>query len=239
MAIINARWPRALAPDTCRFGRSRNDKLQISPATRQHSVLRSGRPLWGAQLSWSLPNGDKLAELRYFLEGLDGFTGSVQLWNFATPYPFGLDLATADNEGRRIFWSYLSTRTPWTYAGFPSHWALDSSVPLSAGAAVGATAISVSGLEANKLACIRGQYVQIGRRLYVATATVQASGTGTATLPIAPGLLAAANTGDAVRLVEAACEMRLAVQDFEESAQAGTGFVSVSASFIETVTDAS
>lgn len=198
-----------------------------------------GRPLWKADLSWSMPNGDNLAELRYWLESLEGYSGSVQLWNFAAPYPFGLNLVTSagDPEVGRVLWSYLSNRAPWSYAGFPSHWALDSTVTISAIAAVGATSISLTGLDASKLVCVRGQYIQIGRRLYICTSTVTSSAGGTATVTFAPGLLAAVAINDKARLAEAACEMRLEVQDFDESAQAGAGLVNVSASFIETVTD--
>lgn len=237
MAIINERWPRDLAPETCVFGRSRNDVLQLSPVTRVSTVLRQGRPLWSAQLSWNLPNGDSLAKLRYYLELLDGFAGSVQIWNFASPYPYGLRLATNDGEAERIFWSYLGNVAPWSWTGFPTHWALDSTVLLAADAAAGATSISLTGLDPEKLVCVKGQYIQIGRRIYLCTDIVSSSVGGTATIPIAPALMAAATTGAAVRLVEAACEMRLAGQDFDESASAGEGLSRISASFVETVQD--
>lgn len=175
--------------------------------------------------------------MRYWLECLDGHAGSVQIWNFASPYPFGLDLATSDAEMQRIFWTHLGTRSPWTWAGLPSHWALGSTVALGADATAGDTSISVTGLDASKIAVVQGQYVQVGRRLYIATATTSSDASGDATITITPGLLADASTGAEVRLVEAACEMFLLDKEIEESAAAGGGFSQVSATFRETVAD--
>jgi hypothetical protein len=238
MTIINTRWPRDICPDACTFTRSRNDIIQESVRTRQTTVLTMGRALWGAQLSWSLPNSDKLAKLRYYLESINGYRGSVQLWDFNQPYPWGLSLGTTSMIGStNILWSYNGVRSPWNFAGFPSHWALDSYVTLSASPALGATSISISGADASKVLCVQGQYIQVGRRLYMAAASVTADGSGNATITLVSGLLAAATSGDQVRLVEAACEMRLLDQNYQESGVAGQGMVKISASFLETVAD--
>lgn len=236
MAIINQRWPRELAPESCAFGRSRNDVIQTSPRTRQEHIIAQGRPLWSAECSWALPNADKLARLRYWLEALEGFRGSAQIWDFASPYPFGLELVTSGTEPSRIFWTYLDNRAPWSWSGLPSHWQLDATVPASA-AAAGATSINLTGLAANTLAAVQGQYIQIGRRLYLVAATVSTDGTGAATITLAQPLLAAVSGGDPVRLVEAACEMRLASQEWDSRSRAGDGLTVVSAKFIETSQD--
>lgn len=238
MTIVNQRWPREICPQSCAFERSRNDIAQQSPRTRQRSIIRTGgRPLWSAQCSWLLPNGAKLAKLRYWLEALDGFSGSVQVWDFASPYPFGLNLATSDTEMSRIFWSYLSTRAPFSFAGMPSFWALDSYLTLGAAVAAGATSIPLSGLTPSGLVCVQGQYIQIGRRLYLCADGATADGSGNATVTILPALIDAAPIGTEVRFAEAACEMQLAEQSFGASASAGEGFISVSATFVESVTD--
>lgn len=213
MAIINQRWPDALAPETCRFGRSRNDVAQISPRTRQATVVRMGRPLWAADLSWSLQSGETLDALRYWLEALEGFAGSVQLWNFAAPYPRAIGSA------------------------LPAHWALGSAVQIAAPAALGAVSLQLKGLQPAQPAAVQGQRVQVGRRSYVAAASANADGAGLVTVTLLSGILAAAATDDAVRLSQAGCEMRLAKQEFDEAADAGSGLVRVSASFIETVVD--
>jgi hypothetical protein len=109
-------------------------------------------------------------------------------------------------------------------------------VQVASGAAVGATSIALKGLAASQPAAVQGQPLQIGRRLYLAGADVTADGSGNATITLTTPLLAAAAVDDVARLAEAACEMRLAEQQWSEEASAG-GLVNVSASFIETVTD--
>lgn len=237
MTIINQRWPRDIAPESCRFGRSRNDVIQLSPRTRQEHVIAQGRPLWSADCSWALPNTEKLAKLRYWLEALEGFRGSAQLWDFASPYPYGLELVTTGSEPSRIFWTYLGNRAPWNWGGLPSHWQLDATISVAANAAIGATSVQFSGLAASTIAAVQGQYIQIGRRLYLVAATAMTDGTGAVTIALAQPLLAAVTIGDPARLIEAACEMRLASQDWDSSARAGDGLIVVSAKFIETVQD--
>lgn len=238
MALINVRWPSDLTPETCEFGRSRNDILQLSPRTRKEKVIRQGRPLWAARVSWSMPNTQRLAKLRFYLEGLDGYAGSVQLWDFSSPYPFGLDLATLTGaEQVRLRWTNTGTSPLWTWAGLPSHWTPGNTVLLAQSLAVGATTFQIYGLEPSKLATVQGQYIQIGRRLYVVTGNATSSASGVAAVTIQTPLLAAAAVNDPVRLVEAGCEMRLAAQEWKADAGAGQGLVRVSASFIETVED--
>lgn len=238
MALINVRWPSDLTPETCEFGRSRNDILQLSPRTRKEKVIRQGRPLWAARVSWSMPNTQRLAKLRYYLEGLDGYSGSVQLWDFSSPYPFGLDLATlTGTEKVRLRWTNSGASPLWTWAGLPSHWVPGNTVQLGQNVAAGDTTFNLQGLEASKLAAVQGQYIQIGRRLYVVTDNATSNGSGVVTITIQTPLLASGSTGDVVRLVEAGCEMRLAAQDWQADAGAGQGLVRVSASFIETFQD--
>lgn len=239
MAIINQRWPRDLCPETCTFSRTRNDVRQISPRTRQSKNIRMGRPLWMAEVSWTFANDFKLAKLRYLLENLEGYAGSVQLWDFASPYPWGINASIGGGD-RRLFWSYLTTRAPFSYAGAPYHWNYAGPYPLVAtAAAIGATSIALKSLDPSKIVALQGQYIQIGRRIYIASANVTSDGSGNATLTFFPGLLAAAAVDAEVRLVEAACEMELADQNFKASARAGSGLNTVSATFVETVTDKS
>jgi hypothetical protein len=214
MTILNQRWPNDLIPEACQFGRSRNDQLQVSPRTRETHVIRMGRPLWSAELSWTMPSGNTLAKLRYWLEELDGFAGSVQIWNFAAPHPM-----------------------PIGTTALPTHWQAGSTVQIAAGASINATSVALKGLQASQPAVKQGQPIQIGRRIYIAAADVNADGSGNATVGLTGGLLAAAVTNDIVRLRDAACEMRLAEQSFTEETEAQTGWTRIRASFVETVTD--
>jgi len=237
MAIINQRWPSDLAPLSCRFTRSRNDVRLRSPRTRESTIIRQGRPLWKCELTWERPNTEKLAKLRYWLEALDGYAGSVQLWDFSSPYPYGLTLVTSDTERERLFWVYLGTRLPWTYAGMPNFWQSGSFLSTATDAVAGATVVTFAGLPASTLVAVQGQYIQVDRRLYLVAATVASDVGGNATVTLSSGLLSAAPTGTTVRLVEAACEMELDNSDFDQQSTAGTGMSTVSATFIETVTD--
>lgn len=237
MAIINQRWPRELCPTSCVFGRSRNDVLQRSPRTRQTHVISQGRPLWAADCTWSLPNTEKLAKLRYWLESLEGFAGSVQVWNFASPFPQGVYASNSPSTPKKLVWLHLGQ--PYVFGAFngPSHWQYDATAEMTAAASAGDTEIAIAGLQASSPAVLQGQYVQVGRRLYVAAAVSVADGSGEASITLASPLISDAADGEIVRLVEAACEMRLAEQSFDESASGGQGYVSVSARFIETVED--
>lgn len=241
MAIINERWPEDLAPNTCVFDRLRNDVQQRSPITRRGSIIRQGRPLWGAQLTWLLPNTERLSKLNYYLEALDGFAGSVQIWDFARPFPETPLLtaslsATAGTAG--IPWTYSGTHTTWFYGDgtvYFSFGGLGASIAISAG--VGATSIIVGGFPAGAVAAIQGQPIQIGRRRYVVAQDTVANASGEASITILGGLFNASSAGELVRMGFAACEMQLASQDYSGSASAGDGFIRVSASFIETVED--
>lgn len=239
--LINERWPSLLAPETCSFRRMRFDVRQESPATQQSKVIRRSRPLWAADVSWNYNNDNKLALLRYYLESLDGHRGSVQIWNFASPYPFGIDLGSVTGVGgiSGIQWTYLSQQSSWTWSGLPSHWVLGATASIYAASTLGLDEIYVNGLDANKTAALIGQYVQVGRRLYICRETATASGAGAATIKLTSGLLAATVISDTVRLVQAGCEMELIDQTWDESATAGQGFVRVSAKFRETRDDKS
>lgn len=240
-AFVNVRWPTAIRPTSCTFGKSRNDIAQESPRTRKRTFIQRGRPLYYAELTWRYPQTSKLAHLRYFLDRLEGFAGSVQIWNFASPYPYGIDYGygAPPNYNRRTLWTNSGSQTPFTWTGLPSHWVSGATVTVNANAAVGATSVIVQGLQASKPAVVAGQYVQFGRRLYIAAADANSNGGGVATIELTSGLLAAANAFDTARLVEAACEMELIDQDISEAADASDGMVSVRARFRETVEDVS
>lgn len=226
MPIINQRWPRDICPNSCTFGRTRNDFVQTSPRTRQRHVIRTGgRPLWSAQCTWQLPQGVKLGKLRYWLEELDGFVGSVQLWDFAAP---------------RVTGSALFNWVPdltWYVGAIPAFWSLDTFLTLGSSLTAGETSIPLTGLIPSQLVCVQGQYIQIGRRLYLCASTVVADGGGNATVVIVGGLVDAVSAGAEIRFAEAACEMQLVEPTFEQSSKFGDGLTTISATFIESVTD--
>lgn len=238
MAIINQRWPTDICPQSCVFAPSRNDVQLRNPYTRAPVNIQRGRRLWTAKLEWQVPNTSKLAKLRYWLEALDGYAGSVQLWDFGSPWPVGVTLGASASLAQSQWVSGALARSVFrTSGGVASQWVAGNSVTVTTAAAIGATSIIVGGFTPNTTACIQGQYVQIGRRLYVASADVLANGSGVATLTILKGLISAASVGTAVYVQQAACEMQLDSQDWSGATTAGEGMSRISASFIETVTD--
>ena len=84
MPLINQKWPLTLLPATCDFGRDRNDFEMISPRNLSPKNIIQQRPLWTCSLTWRLPLSS-LAEFRYWMDGLEGQQGSVQLWDFGQP----------------------------------------------------------------------------------------------------------------------------------------------------------
>lgn len=211
MAIIAQRWPVALAPVSCEFGRSRNATLQVSPRSRKETLIAQGRPLWMAKLAWQFPQDSTAALLQYWLEAIDGHAGSVIMWDW-------------------------SLNVPVNYAA-PAHWVWEATVQVNGAHSAGATSLALKGLAASSVAAIQGGKVQVGRRLYVVAATVNSDGSGNATLTLTTPLLAAAANNDPAYLGNPGCEMRLDKQVWQAAARAGDGLISVSADFVETVAD--
>lgn len=84
MPIINQKWPNTLLPVTCDFGRDRNHFEMITPRSLSPKIIVQQRPLWTCKLTWRLPLSS-LPEFRYWMDGLEGQQGSVQLWDFTQP----------------------------------------------------------------------------------------------------------------------------------------------------------
>lgn len=233
MAIINQRWPTTLLPQSCKFGRTRNDVRQYSPRTRQDTVITMGRPLWTAECTWRVAqNTATAAALRRWLEALDGFRGSVQIWDFSAPQN------TTGYPAQAINWVNGGVAYWWINGGILYPWNNSITRTANAAATAGATSVALAGFAASQVgAVIMGQYIQIGRRLYLSDTDVNANGSGVATVTLQTPLLANVANGDTIRLSAAACEMQLASQDWSGSATAGGGFVDVTATFIESVDD--
>ena len=90
---------------------------------------------------------------------------------------------------------------------------LDPGSGLGAGAARGALSLQTQGWWPNAVAVGAGDHIGLAGRLYMATEPVMASGTGTATIPIAPPLRAAASLAEPLVLTTPTVAMRLASDD--------------------------
>ena len=241
MVLVAYRWPHDLCPSECRFARSRNDELQISPRSRQETVIARGRPLWSADLVWSAPDARTLERLRWLIEGLAGYRGSVLLWDFNRIIPSGpLKVGPEGISGAPV--QPWDDGTPFLEPnGDVTYFEVDQNPTLAADASIGATTIGLTGLwsdgsEATYFARA-GSYVQFGRRLYLLAEDLYADAAGAATLRLVTGLIATAPAGTEAIFYRAACEMHLVEQSWEASRRAGEAFSSVALKFLETVTD--
>lgn len=226
MTLINHRWPSDLAPSRCQWGRTRNDMLGVSPRSRQEHVIKQSRPLWTCSLSWDLTRGVDEARLRYLLEGLEGYAGSVQLWDWGA---LGNAAAPAG-----LMWTNLGVDYAWTHYGIISQW--QGAATYLANGTAGNVAVLISGLTPSVPAILQGGYLQIDRRLYIADNAYSANGAGVATIGITTPLLKTYINATS-RLVEAGCEMRMVKQDWQAARSAGASLSSVTAEFVETVED--
>ena len=76
-------WPIGIQPSHCSWSRDRTDGFLESPTTRARQIVRRGRPLWKASITWGVKPED-VSEVRYQIESLKGGAGSVKLHDFAS-----------------------------------------------------------------------------------------------------------------------------------------------------------
>jgi len=204
-------WPAELRPSRQIFYLQPNTLRFVSPVTRQTQVLRREGARWVAEMTFDPLNWKLAGVLEGLLAALAGSVNTVRLRDFRREYrtgdprsqgdvpngPYSFDDATifTDNTGMTVG------------SGNPS---------LAAGAPKGALSIQTQGWYPNAVAVGAGDYIGIAGRLYMATERVMASGSGTATIPIAPPLRAAAPVNQALVLTNATVAMRL-VSDDESS----------------------
>jgi hypothetical protein len=103
----------------------------------------------------------------------------------------------------------------------------------AAGAPRGALSIATQGWYPNAVAVGAGDYLGIAGRLYMATERVVASGTGTATIPIAPPQRTAAPIGEPLVLSNPTVPMRLVSDDESANPTRPGRFTAITARFEE------
>jgi hypothetical protein len=237
MTIIAERWPIELCPSRCTFGRSRNDKLQLSPRTERETIIVQGRAKWQCKLTWDHHQHVNLPELRRFLDGLDGHRGSVILWDFEFPYSLIEAAKTAtpviapdtrlywSNGGSTFSWSNGTGTNIFTYALTPTL------IP------AGSTLVPLMSMPPSATLLKRGEYIQFGRRLYLLKSDLVADSEGFGSAEISTALITDADESTEVRVTRAGCEFRLARQSWESEREAGNPFGKFSAEFVETEYD--
>lgn len=238
---VAQRWPSEVCPETCEFGRSRNDILQRSSTSRQEFVVRRGRPLWTATLTWDLTI-TRERTLRYWLDTLQGHRGSVILWDFKAPFPaeraiaMTLQASPSFRIQPLVYRTWLNgTNTHlWVNSGSSFYW----TNPMTT--TVGMTSVTLS-IPPQALATPilrQGDYIQLKRRLYIVASDVTTSpGVPFVIVPLTTPILDELVNTDDVRIIEAGCEMMMVSQDWSSSRSAGNAFSKATATFIETTSN--
>ena len=98
---------------------------------------------------------------------------------------------------------------------------------LAAGAPRGALSIQTQGWYPNVLAIGAGDMIGLAGRLYIATEAITASGTGTATIPIAPPLREALLVNQPLVLTKPSVPMRLVSDDEAANPTRPGGFTAI------------
>lgn len=241
VAIVAKRWPIDLLPSQCKWGMSHNDQLFVSPDSRRESVIRRGRPLWTASVTWERFEGE-INRLYDILHGIGGFRGSVILWDFLKPKPRGLGLvanestSTADNP--LLTWTNSGSKNYWISGGYKSRFSyVSGATTLTTNQVAGTLDVPITGLYPSSTILLAGDKIQIGRRLYVVRAPLVSNGSGAGTAYLHYGLVQNTPAGSEVRVRYAGCEMRLKDQDWEFSGQANDPTRPITLNFIETGVD--
>jgi hypothetical protein len=233
--LIAERWPDALCPTACLFGRSRNDIEQVSSRSRFKTIVAQGRPLWTCELTFAKGSGVDLSELRWYIEGLQGKRGTVMLWDWNVDFPTGTGSIGGTSAVIPLHWSNGASTFTWSGS---KTWTAPGSFSVYQYSAVGTFNIYVKGLLPNQRVLARGDYIQVGKRLYLVDDDAISTPSGHATVTLMTPLISQANSGSEIRLYRAACEMSLANQEWGIRGQGGNPYREVTLSFIETVEDA-
>lgn len=232
--VLPKRWPADLRPFSCEFGRSYNDEVHVSPRSRYETVVVRGRPLWTCQMSFQRIHYVDQHHLRQLLEGL-GRQNAIEVWDFTVEAPQGSGLAT-DGAVDEILspWEHLGSGVLWDDGADGMHWVAGANAMATAEAAAGTLSVAVSGLNTSSLILASGDYVQVGRRLYLCAENLFSDEFGAGTLILQTPLIETAPIGETVRLYRAGCEMRVASAEWVQSRSADDPFISVQVDLVET-----
>lgn len=201
-------WPELLRPSRLVFYLQHNTLRFVSPLTRSTQALRREGARWVAEATFDPLDRVRAGVLEGLLAALAGSVNTVRIWDWrrefrsgdpriqgdVPPGPYSFDDQTLFTDGTGLI----------VGSGNPS---------LSAGALRGALGVETEGWYPDAVALAAGDHLGLAGRLYMATETVIASGTGTATIPIAPPLRADLPPDTALVLTKATVPMRLVSDD--------------------------
>jgi hypothetical protein len=206
--MVEHAWPEVLRPSRLTFYLQHNTARFVSPVTRQTQVLRREGARWVAEATFDPLDRTRAGLLEGLLAALAGSLNTVRVWDWRREHrtgdprsqgqvpsgPYAFDDATVFADGTGLV---VGSGTP----------------ALAAGAPRGALSIHTAGWWPNSVAVGAGDYIGLGGRLHMATELVEASGAGTATIPIAPPLRAAASLAEPLVLTKPTVPMRLVSDD--------------------------
>ncbi|MFL1463996.1 hypothetical protein ACI6QG_17425 [Roseococcus sp. DSY-14] len=201
-------WPPELRPSRQVFYLQPNTLRFVSPLTRQTQVLRREGARWMAELTFDPLNSRLAGVLEGLVAALAGSVNTVRLRDFRREFRSGDPRSQGDVPSGPYSFNDATIFTDGTGLVVGS-----GNPALAAGAPRGALSLATQGWWPNALAVGAGDHIGLGGRLYMATARVMASGTGTASIPIAPPLRAAAPVGEALFFSNVSTPMRLVSDD--------------------------
>lgn len=181
-----------------------------------------------------------MAQLRLWLEALEGHQGSVILWDFGCPFPKNadarIDVGPQIAIQKALTWINGAAEYRWPSGGSIMNWSAPGYTSASGAIAAGVYYVPITGLPAGINTLLRaGEYIQLNRRLYLLADDMHSAADGTATAHLMSPTLEPLTNGHPVVISQAGCEMRLEESDWTKSRTAGDPFNTVSATFIETV----
>ena len=201
-------WPPSLRPTRLSFYLQHNTLRFASPITRATQVMRREGARWMAEASFDPLDRVRAGVLDGLLAALAGSVNTVRIWDWRREYRTGDPRSQGDVPTGPYSFSDSTIFTDGT--GF----VVGSGNPsLATGAARGALSIQAQGFWPATVAVGAGDYLGINGRLYMATEAVTASGTGTASIPIAPPLRVAAAVSEPLVLTQPTVAMRLVSDD--------------------------
>jgi hypothetical protein len=197
-----------LRPTRLSFYLQHNTLRFASPITRVTQVMRREGARWIAEASFDPLDRVRAGVLEGLLAALAGSVNTVRIWDWRREFRTGDPRSQGDVPSGPYSFSDTTIFTDGTGlvvgSGNPS---------LAAGAARGALSVQTQGWWPNTVAVGAGDYFGLNGRLYMATETVTASGTGTASIPIGPPLRVAASVSEPLVLTQPSVPMRLASDD--------------------------
>jgi len=201
-------WPDALRPARLIFYLQHNTLRFVSPVTRATQVLRRDGARWVAEATFDPLNATRAGQLEGLIAALAGSVNTVRIADWRREFRTGDPRSQGQVPTGPYSFSDATIFTDGTGLVVGS-----GNPALAAGVPRGALSLSTAGWWPNTVAVGAGDYIGLGGRLYIATEAVTASGTGTATIPVAPPLRAAMAVAEPLVLSKPTVPMRLISDD--------------------------